>query len=111
MAENLDKLLKSEDRNRKEHDNSSKKLWESKRRLSGICRSLTVNTKYYDPKITVAKIDSYIAETDKVDRILYSVISGFIVGLDEQTRGIFSTNVDKLLQYVLNEEAVSRVCF
>lgn len=104
MAEDLDKLLKSEDRNRRANDNSSKKLWESKRRLSGICRSLTVNTKYYDPKITVAKIDAYIAETDKVDRILYSVISGFIVGLDEQTRGIFSTNVDKLLQYVLNNE-------
>ena len=32
------------------------------------------------------------------------MISGFIVGLDEKARGIFSTNVDKLLQYVLDEE-------
>lgn len=31
------------------------------------------------------------------------MISGFIVGLDEKSRGVFSTNVDKLLQYVLDE--------
>lgn len=83
---------------------ASKKLGESKRRLNGICRSLMIDSNVYEPKRTVGSVETYLATTEKVDRMLYSVISGFIIGLDEKARGTFSTNVDKLLQYVLDEE-------
>lgn len=32
------------------------------------------------------RVDTYIAATEKVDRILYAVISGFIIGIDENKR-------------------------
>lgn len=104
MADEIGKLLKNEDNNKQIIPTVSlKKLRESKRRLNGICRALLIDTEVYEPKKTVGSVDAYIASTEKVDRILYSVISGFIVGLDEKSRGVFSTNVDKLLQYVLEE--------
>ena len=56
-----------------------------------LCRSLLIDTEAYEPKRTANSVDAYIASTEKVDRILYSVISGFIVGLDEKSRGVFST--------------------
>lgn len=105
MADEIGKLLKNEDSSSQiKPAASQKKLRESKKRLNGICRSLLIDTEAYEPKRTVNSVDAYIASTEKVDRILYSVISGFIVGLDEKSRGVFSTNVDKLLQYVLDEE-------
>lgn len=65
---------------------------------------MLIDTGDYEPKRTANSVDAYIALTEKVDRILYSVTSGFIVSLDEKSRGVFSTNVDKLLQYVLDEK-------
>lgn len=104
MADEIGKLLKNEDSSSQiKPAASQKKLRESKRRPNGICRSLLIDTGAYEPKKTANSVDAYIASTEKVDRILYSVISGFIVGLDEKSRGVFSTNVDKLLQYVLDE--------
>lgn len=105
MADEIGKLLTNEDSNSQIRPAvSQEKLRESKKRLNGICRSLLIDTGDYEPKRTANSVNAYIASTEKVDRILYSVISGFIVGLDEKSRGIFSTNVDKLLQYVLDEE-------
>lgn len=104
MADEFGRLFKNEESDKAiKPAISIKKLGESKRRLNGICRSLLIDSSHYDPKKTVMSVDTYIATTEKVDRILYSVISGFIIGLDEKTRGIFSTNVDKLLQYVLDD--------
>ena len=105
MADEIGKLLKNEDSSSQiKPAASQKKLRESKKRLNGICRSLLIDTGDYEPKRTANSVDAYIALTEKVDRILYSVISGFIVSLDEKSRGVFSTNVDKLLQYVLDEK-------
>lgn len=105
MADEFGRLFKNEESDKAiKPAISIKKLGESKRRLNGICRSLMIESSNYDPKKTVVSVDTYIATTEKVDRILYSVISGFIIGLDEKARGTFSTNVDKLLQYVLDDE-------
>ena len=82
MADEIGKLLKNEDSSSQiKPAASQKKLRESKKRLNGICRSLLIDTEAYEPKRTAN-----------------------IVGLDEKSRGVFSTNVDKLLQYVLDEE-------
>ena len=89
MAGEIGKLLKNEDSSSPiKPAASQKKLRESKKRLNGICRSLLIDTEAYEPKRTANSVDAYIASTEKVDRILYSVISGFIVGLDEKSRDI-----------------------
>ena len=62
-----------------------------------------IDSSAYLPKKTVGSIDAYIKETSKVDRILYSEVSSFIIALDESGRGTFSTNIEKLLMYVLDE--------
>lgn len=105
MVDKYGNLFKNEESDRTiKPAAASKKLGESKRRLNGICRSLMIDSSVYEPKRTVGSVETYLATTEKVDRMLYSVISGFIIGLDEKARGTFSTNVDKLLQYVLDEE-------
>ena len=103
MADLLENLLKSEKELKNSSTKPSKKLNETKHRLSNICRSLTIDSKIYSPQKTMEKVFSYIDETKKVDRILYSEISAFIVALDEEKRGIFSTNIEKLLLYVLDD--------
>lgn len=104
MADKIGRLFKNDDDSAIKPADSVKKLSESKRRLNGICRSLLIDSLYYEPSKTVSSVDTYVSTTDKVDRILYSVISGIIFGLDEKDRGVFSTNVEKLLQYVLDDK-------
>lgn len=45
------------------------------------------------------EIKAYISEKDKVSRILYSEISCYLYSLNPQSRGIFVTNVEKLLDF------------
>ena len=103
MVESIDNLLKSEKGSKQETVIPSKKLNETKRRISNICKFLTINSKIYSPQETVDSVEAYIKEIDKVDRILYSEISTFIIALDEEERGIFSTNIEKLILYALDE--------
>ena len=103
MADPLDNLLKSEKDSKHNQAKPSKKLNESKRRFSNICRSLTFDSKFYSPQKTVGSVDAYIKEPNKINRILYSEISAFIVAMNEEERGIFSTNIEKLLLYVLDD--------
>ena len=82
MADEIGKLLKNEDSSSQiKPAASQKKLRESKKRLNGICRSLLIDTEAYEPKRTANSVDAYIASTEKVDRILYSVISGLLLVL------------------------------
>lgn len=116
MPNEIGQLFKNEDNNKTVKPSvASKKLTESKRRLNGICRSLLIDSSIYSAKKTVESVDIYIGTTEKVDRILYSEISAFIIGLDEKGRGTFSTNVMSLLQYVLDDgnkvgEDSKRIC-
>lgn len=116
MADVIGKLLKTEDNDKKiSPAESENDLRESKRRLGRICGALLIEPDDYKPAKTVNSINTYILKTKNVDRILYYIISGFIVGLDEKGRGTFSTNVDKLLQYILDEknsvdENVKKIC-
>lgn len=104
MDNGMGKLLKNEDNKERFPNSASKKLRGSKRRLNAICRSLLFDSSNYLAIKTVEKIEGYVNTSEKVDRILYSEISSFIVGLDENARGTFSTNVMSLLQYVLDDE-------
>lgn len=104
MAEdNLEVLLQTT-------DNSTVSLKQStrytitKRKINSICRALTLETRKYDPHITVDNISQYLASPHKLERILYSEISNYIFSLEMSQRGIFATNVEKLLLFSLDEQ-------
>ena len=103
MSDTMEKLLKQESNDSVVPAKPSKKLNETKRRLNGICKSIMIDSEAYLPQKTVDSIDAYIKEATKVDRILYSEISSFVIALDESGRGTFATNIEKLLIYVLDE--------
>lgn len=105
MSNKFETLLKNEDNERETRPASaSKKLADSKKRLRNICRALKMESWDYNPAKTVSSISAYINSSQKLDRMLYYEISSFIVGLNEKERGTFSTNLDRLLDYVLDEE-------
>ena len=100
--DNVDVLLRTTD-NRTMSLEQSKKYTYTKRKIKGICKALSLNTQKYDPQKTVENIASYISSENKLDRILYSEISNYIYSLEMSERGIFATNVEKLLLYSLDD--------
>lgn len=100
--ENLENLLRTTDGTSMSLE-QSRKFNNTKRKINEICKALTLPTKEYDPQKTVENISSYISSPNKLDRILYSEISNYVFSLDMSSRGIFATNLEKLLLYSLNE--------
>ena len=100
--DNVDVLLRTTD-NRTMSLEQSKKFTITKRKINGICKALSLNTQKYDPQITVENIASYISSINKLDRILYSEISNYVYSLEMSERGIFATNLEKLLLYSLDD--------
>lgn len=89
----------------------SKKFNNTKKKINGFCKALSIETQRYDPKKTVDSINSYITLSNKLDRILYSQISSYVYSLDSFKRGIFATNIERLLLYSLDDEnAVNEDC-
>lgn len=103
MSDKLGMLLKTDDKSTVSLDESPKYI-NTKRKINGICRALCMGTKDYDAAITVKNIQSYLDKKDKVDRILYSEISSYVFSLDMNARGVFATNVEKLMIYALNAD-------
>lgn len=101
--DDLDKLLRTEDKKTLVIENSSKYNY-TKRKMNSICKALSMESRKYDPKVTVRNINAYIESPDKLERILYSEISNYIYSLEMEQRGIFATNVEKLLLYSLDEK-------
>lgn len=101
--DNLDVLLRTKD-NTAVSLEQSKKFTNTKRNLNGICKALTLETQKYAPQKTVDSIQSYIASINKLDRILYSEISNYVFSLGMSERGVFATNLEKLLLYSLDEK-------
>lgn len=70
-----------------------------------------MNTQRYDPEKTVENISAYITSTNKLDRILYSEISNYVYSLEMPERGIFATNLEKMLLYSLDDNnGISEDC-
>lgn len=101
--DNLDVLLRTTDNTTMSLE-QSRKFNNTKRKINGICKALTLETQKYDPQKTVENINSYIASPNKLDRILYSEISNYVFSLEMSERGIFATNLEKLLLYSLDDE-------
>lgn len=100
--DDLDVLLKTTDSATMSLEQSTK-FFNTKRRINGICKALSLETQVYDPQKTINDIDLYNASSDKLDRILYSEISNYIFSLEMTSRGIFATNLEKLLLYSLDD--------
>ena len=108
--DNLDVLLRTTDNTTMSLE-QSKKFNNTKRKINGICKALSMNTQKYDPQKTVENISAYITSTNKLDRILYSEISNYVYSLEMPERGIFATNLEKLLLYSLDDNnGVSEDC-
>lgn len=75
--DDLDKLLRTEDKKPFVIENSSKYNY-TKREMNSICKALSMESLRYDPKVAVKNIDAYIDSSDRLDRILYSEISNYI---------------------------------
>lgn len=103
MDDSLNSLLKNGTDAIPHPKKTSKKLSETRKWLSKICRSLMVDSQAYLPEKTVSTVEEYLQIETKLDRILYSEISAFIISLNEKDRGTFSTNIDKLLLHVLDD--------
>lgn len=100
--DNLDVLLLTTDNTTLSLE-QSRKFNNTKRKINGICKALSMNTQKYDPQKTVENISVYISSTNKLDRILYSEISNYVYSLEISGRGIFATNVEKLFLYSLDD--------
>lgn len=111
MDNNLDMLLKTYDDSKDLLDKSNSRKYNlSKSKILNICKSLCKNCEDYKAEKTVKSIESYINNPNKIQRLLYSEISNYILGLDEEKRGTFGTNVEKLLIYSLNNTEISDDC-
>lgn len=100
---NLDVLLRTTDNTTMSLE-QSKKFNNTKRKINAICRALTLETQKYDPQKTIENINTYIMSPNKLDRILYSEISNYVFSLEMTQRGVFATNLEKLLLYSLDEK-------
>lgn len=108
--DNLDVLLRTTDNTIMSLE-QSKKFNNTKRKINEICKALSMNTQKYDPQKTVENITLYITSTNKLDRILYSEISNYVYSLEMSRRGVFATNLEKLLLYSLDDDnSVSEDC-
>lgn len=101
--DDLDKLLRTEDKKPFVIEKSSQYNY-TKRKMNSTWKALSMESLRYDPKVMVKNIDAYIDSFDRLDRILYSEISNYICSLKMEQRGIFATNVEKLLLYSLDEK-------
>ena len=101
-SDDLEKLLKTSDGKIISLEQSIK-FNNTKRKINEICKELTLKTQEYDPQKTVENINSYILSDNKLDRILYSEISNYVFSLDMTYRGIFATNLEKMLLYSLDD--------
>lgn len=77
LNDDLDKLLRTEDKKRFVIEKSLKYNY-TKRKMNSICKALSMESLRYDPKVTVKNIDAYIDLSDRLNRILYSEISNYI---------------------------------
>ena len=68
----------------------------SRRKVIGICRSLSKASDAYLPSKTISSIKDYIGAGD---RIIYSELTNFVYELSSVDSGIVATNLESLLTY------------
>lgn len=76
----------------------------SKRMILEICRYLGQDSNMFSQRKCERLVENYINDENKLDRMLYSVITNFIFSLDSNERGTYFTNLDAMLGYVTGKE-------
>ena len=102
----IDVLMKS-DNNSTKSLSTIPKYNATKGIIKKVFESLRADTEEYNPTSTIKIIDGYINEPEKMDRILYSVISSYVFTLDAEVRGELATNFDRLLSFSLSDGTIS----
>lgn len=105
MANEFETLLKTdtEPNIEIESETAAKLLNISKRKVKRICVNLCLESAKYDPVKSMNSIEDFLKSKSKLERILYSELSSYIFGLTVEQRGIFATNVEKLLLYSMSD--------
>lgn len=98
-------LFKRDD-GKKTLNSSDKKIENHKKLLKELCDLFLTDTSSYDPKDSVLKINEFLEQKEKMERIFYSEISYFIFNLDVEKRGKFTTNIDNLLCALCHNESL-----
>ncbi len=83
---------------------NSMKLERMRRGVSVVCETFAVPTREYNAVTTENEIVKFIHSEGGVLRILYSEINMRLMNMTLEERGVFSTNVEKFLSFVLEAD-------
>lgn len=83
---------------------NSIKFERMKRGVLVVCETFAIPTREYNAEATENEIIKFIHSEGGVLRILYSEINMRLMNMTLEERGVFSTNVEKFLSFVLGEE-------
>ena len=83
---------------------NSMKFERMKRGVLIVCETFAVPTREYNAGATESEIIKFIHSEGGILRILYSEINMQLMNMTLEERGVFSTNVEKFLSFVLGEE-------
>lgn len=75
-----------------------------RRKVIGICNSLSKSCEIYDPQKTIDSIKDYVG-SDGHNRIIYSEITNRVYAMSPQEQSTFNSNLEKLLDYTLSAES------
>ena len=103
MKKDINKLMRLEEINEVLPKNS-KVFNKHKKKIEMLCKSLTYPIEDYSPEMTCNSVKSFLKEKETIGRILYSELSNIIFDLDDNKRGLFGMNVEKLLLFVTNKD-------
>ncbi|MCK1255408.1 hypothetical protein MX101_04910 [Streptococcus uberis] len=79
--------------------------------MKNICKQLINESSTYNPSQTIETIEYFINSRNKNNRIQYSELSNFLFSLrQEQQRGIFNTNLQKLNEFSQGNRYISNDC-
>ena len=73
-----------------------------RKKIVGICASLSKPCEGYSPAKTIESIDDYIKAGD---RIIYSEITTIVYAMTPEEQGTFNSNLETLMDYALSEES------
>ena len=102
--DSIEQLQKDTPKEIKAASQNSMKFERMKRGVLIVCETFAIPTREYNAETTKSEIIKFIHSEGGVLRILYSEINMRLMNMTLEERGVFSTNVEKFLSFVLGEE-------
>ena len=102
--DSIEQLQRDTPENVKATAQNSTKYEKMKHGVLALCQTFAVPTLEYNAKTTESEIVNFIHTEGGVLRILYSEINMRLMDMTLEERGVFSTNVEKFLSFVLGKE-------